>query len=315
MRLTYAVTSDDIGAPLRTLLSRRLMLSTAQVHACRAADSIRVDGAPFFLNQAPPIGATVTVDLPTPPLPGDLPVEHAPLSILFEDEALIALHKPASLLVHPSRAQYAGTLLGAVLGHLADTGQPLCAHPVHRLDRGTSGIVLFAKHPHAQARWMAAHAAGQVAKRYVGVVWGVPEPPEGEIRLSIRRAQPQAMLRIVSDDGQAAHTRYRVISTALTQGHPVSCVAFEPITGRTHQLRVHSLAIGHPLLGDRLYHTPDAAALSAALGLSDQLLHAESLCFPHPISGEPVELFCPMTRGIAGITPPALPTPPAPASP
>ncbi len=301
MRLTYTVSPDELGASLRTLLSRRLLLSAAQVHACRMADSIRVDDAPLFLNQTPPVGATITVDLPTPPLPDDLPVERAPLSILYEDEALIALDKPAGTLVHPSRAQYRDTLLGAVLGHLADTDQPLCAHPVHRLDRGTSGIVLFAKHPHAQARWMAAHAAGQVAKQYVGIVFGVPDIREGEIALPIVRAQARDMLRVPRSDGQAALTRYRVVSTGEVFGQPISRVAFEPLTGRTHQLRVHSLAIGHPLLGDRLYHAPDSAALSARLGLSSQLLHAERLCFPHPVSGEPVHLFCPMTRGIVGI--------------
>lgn len=289
MTLTYRILPGEDQQTLRTILTQRLFLSSSTRIACQKAKSIYVDGMPTYTNQRVPAGAMITVALPTPP-PMDVPIEHAPLTVLYEDEALIAVDKPEGSLVHPSRAQYEHTLLSAVLGHLRKTGQPLCAHPVHRLDRGTSGIVLFAKHPHVQARWMAALQQDAVHKEYEALIVGRFPTGRGEVELPITREQPHSMRRIVRADGVSAYTRYHVLEAYIIRGTPVSRVAFFPITGRTHQLRVHSLALGCPILGDPLYWNETSRALSQALGLTAQLLHATLLTLPHPLTGEPLRI-------------------------
>ncbi len=317
MRLLYVVTEADAMHTLRALLTTRLHLSGTQRAACLAAGGVLVDGAFLFANQRVPVGGVISAELPPAP-PSDIPAEpELPLRVVYEDEALLVADKPAGMLVHPSAAQYAGTLLGAALGHLQRTGQPLCAHPVHRLDRGTSGLVVFAKHPHVQARWMEAMAEGLVRKQYEA--WALGEYPAaaGEIDLPIARLEERgprgsiegsrrdesggekgeeerpSLRRVVRGDGQPALTRYRVLEQVEREGRTLSRVAFEPVTGRTHQLRVHSLAVGCPLLGDMLYGTEDSLALSRQLRLTAQMLHAVQLCFPHPLSGVAMHIESP----------------------
>lgn len=295
MTLMYQVLPDEDRQTLRTMLTQRLFLSSSTRIACQKAHSIFVDGIPAYTNQCVSAGALITVILPTPP-PMDVPIERAMLTVLYEDEALIAVDKPMGSLVHPSHAQYEHTLLSAVLGHLREAGQPLCAHPVHRLDRGTSGIVLFAKHPHVQARWMAALQQNAVQKEYEALAVGRFPATCGEIELPIAREQPLSMRRIVRPDGVSARTRYRVLQEFFMHGTPVSHVSFSPITGRTHQLRVHSLALGCPLLGDPLYGSETSQALSQRLALTAQLLHAVLLTLPHPLTGEPLRITSPFSR-------------------
>ena len=292
MRLCWWVTEAEAGWLLRDVLTRRLLLSTAQRIACQAAEGVAVDGVPTHANQRVRAGALVVVALPPPP-PIDVPPEAGALTLLYEDEALLAVDKPGGMLTHPSHAQYEGTLQGRVLGHLLRTGQAPCAHPMHRLDRGTAGVVLFAKHPHVQARWMAALRAGQVQKRYEGIALGRWRPMQGEITLPIAREEPTAQRRVPRADGDAALTRYSVLATWALGEVCVSRVALWPVTGRTHQLRVHCLAMGFPLLGDRLYHTPASQALSEALTLPVQCLHAVSIAFPHPLTGEHITIASP----------------------
>ncbi len=300
MRIQYAVSPQDTGLTLSDLLRKRLHLSTAQRIACLRAGGVTVDGAAFFANQRPPLGAVVVAELPDP-APVEVPAEPGALRILYEDEALLAVFKPAGMLVHPSASQYAGTLLGRVLGHLRETKQPLCAHPIHRLDRGTSGIVLFAKHPHVHARAMAAMRDGAVRKRYEAFACGAFPADLGEIDAPIARApHPEnptdprpSQRRIIDAAGQAALTRYRALERLSVHGLAITRVALEPVTGRTHQLRAHCLHIGCPLLGDALYHTPKSLALSRALGLDAQLLCAAELSLPHPLTGAPLRISVP----------------------
>ncbi len=292
MVLRYIVPSHEDNLSLREVLARRLCLSTAQRLACQQGEGILVDGRPVRAHTRLAPGAVVTVALPLPN-PMDVPVESPMgLCIVYEDEALLVCHKPAGMLVHPSHAQYQGTLLSGVLGYLQQTQQPLCAHPVHRLDRGTSGIVVFAKHPHVQARWMDALQAGAVEKTYEALTLGTFPDAQGDILLPIAREQPQAMRRVIRSDGAAAHTRYAVVSTFALGDEVLTHVRFQPMTGRTHQLRVHSAALGCPLLGDRLYGTEASVALSTRLGLENQLLHAAALALPHPLTGERLHIAC-----------------------
>ena len=171
----------------------------------------------------------------------------------------------------------------------------LCApaHPVHRLDAETTGIVLFAKLPFAQARLQQQMQTGAFQKTYQAWVFGVPDPPQGEIDAPIARLTPDSFTRVVRADGQRAVSRYGLLRTAPIPGGEAALLALYPLTGRTHQLRVHMAHIGHPLLGDTRYASPESEAASRALGLSWHQLCAVALRFDHPVTGEPVAVSCP----------------------
>ena len=293
MILTHIVTREEDGMTLHALLRGPLALSARQAKNAKAKGAVTVDTAPFFSNQPVREGMVVRVELDgyaiTEQSGGDTPAP--PLQVLYEDDALIAVHKPALLQCHPSPSMPRGsdTLELRVQRHLQKP-----AHPVHRLDAETTGIVLFAKAPFVQAHLQSQMQKGTFAKAYQAWVLGRPEPAEGEIDAPIERENPDSFTRIVREDGQRAVSCYKTEETiTLSGGVQVSRMSLSPITGRTHQLRVHMTHIGCPLLGDTRYATPESTDISHALGLTYHQLAAVSLCFIHPVTGECVRITCP----------------------
>ena len=292
MVLTHIVTSAEAGLTLQQLLRGPMRLSGRQTRNAKAQGAVTVDAAPFFSNQKVREGMIVRVVLDG----YDAPESHAPSSappveIIYEDDALLAVYKPALLQCHPSSSAPRGsdTLESRVHAYLGRA-----AHPVHRLDSETTGIVLFAKLPFVQAHLQQQMQEGTFQKRYEAWVLGVPEPEEGEIDAPILRETPDSFTRIVHPDGQRAVSRYkRLESCMLPDGQTVSRVALSPVTGRTHQLRVHMTHIGCPLLGDARYFTDASKAVSESLHLAYHQLAAVSLSFIHPVSGETVCLSHP----------------------
>lgn len=283
MFLTYIVPSELHALTLDQILREALCLSAKEAREAKRI-GITVDGAPFFPNQRVGAGKTVRV-----PLAGYEPSETVPSShpvrVLYEDDALIAVQKPALLQCHPSPSAPRGsdTLEGRVQHHL---GVP--AHPVHRLDAETTGVVLFAKLPFAQAHIQRQMQAGTFLKTYLALVWGVPEPQAGVIDAPIARIEPDSFTRAVLPDGQRAVSRYAVEN--VLSGY--SLVRLSPLTGRTHQLRVHMAHIGCPLLGDTRYFTEASAALSQALHIPYHQLSAVHLSLLHPLTGKPLVITC-----------------------
>lgn len=200
---------------------------------------------------------------------------------LHVDAACLVVVKPAGLLAVPGRGEHLQDCLSA-------RAQALCADAlvVHRLDMATSGLMLFARGAAAQRSLSQAFAQREVHKRYVAVVHGRMAQDEGVIDLPLMADWPnRPMQKIDMVHGKPSLTRYRVL--AFDAATNTTRVALEPVTGRAHQLRVHLLAIGHPMLGDALYAPPPVLALANRL-----LLHAESLAFAHPTSGSMIELNC-----------------------
>ena len=285
MVLTHIVTAGEAGLTLHQLLRGPMGLSGRQTRNAKAQGAVTVDAAPFFSNQKLSEGMVVRVMLDgyagqkacaAPQLP--------PVEIVYEDDALIAVCKPALLQCHPSPSAPGGsdTLEARVTAHL---GFP--AHPVHRLDSETTGLVLFAKLPFAQAHLQQQMQAGSFSKQYEAWVLGQPSSSVGEINVPIAREHPDSFTRIVSPAGQHAVSRYQTLETLrLADGFAVSRMALSPVTGRTHQLRVHMTHIGCPLLGDARYFTPQSQAVSRELGLSYHQLSAVSLSFVHPLTGK-----------------------------
>lgn len=293
MMLFHTVTREEDGMTLHALMRGPLALSARQTKAVKAKGAVTVDAAPFFSNQPVYEGMVVRIELDdyAPGMQQALTAALPPVEVLYEDDALIAVYKPALLQCHPSSSMPCGsdTLEARVQQFL---GRP--AHPVHRLDAETTGIVLFAKLPFVQAHLQQQMQKGTFRKRYQAWVLGIPSPSEGEIDAPIARLMPDSFTRVVREDGQKAVSRYRTLkSIPLSGNHLASLVELSPLTGRTHQLRVHMTHIGCPLLGDARYHTKASHAVSEALGLSYHQLAAVSLSFQHPADGKTVTVSCP----------------------
>ena len=274
----------DRDGKLLTFLRRELALSSSLVKRLKWQNAFLVDGQPVHTDHPVTSGQQITVllDEERP----EFPPEDGPLTILYEDEALLALDKPAGLLMHPSFYRDSGTLANFVLGYYRRTSQPCAVHPVSRLDRDTFGVVLLAKNAHIHAKMMQALKAGQVQKTYEALVWEGPAEDAGTWTFPIARKGGESLLREVREDGQAAETRFRV----LTRFDRCSRLELQPITGRTHQLRVHCSHINCPILGDPQYGTGESLALSRQFGLPHQQLCAVKLAFVHPITGQSLEL-------------------------
>lgn len=213
------------------------------------------------------------------------------LRVLYEDETLIAVSKPPGVVVHPTYRNWTGTLLNGLLWHVRARPGVL-PRIVTRLDKDTSGLVLVALTPEAQARIQKDTAAGLVKKEYIAVVSGSPEPPAGAIALPLARDAADRRLVVVTPSGQASETRYEVM--AASGGRAV--VRCELVTGRTHQIRVHLASRGWPVLGDAVYGVP-------CEGLTRQALHAWRIALPHPVSRERLEIEAPLAPDLQPFVP------------
>jgi len=265
---------------LSSFLRGELNLSTGLMNKLKWGDFLRVNGTPQRTNYRVLPGDIITVAFPAE-IP-DYPAEDGKLSILYEDEAILAVDKPAGMLIHPSRAKNTGTLANLVADYYQKTGQHLAFHPMTRLDRDTFGIVLLAKNAYVHTRLQENGAQ----KTYHALVYGRPAGDSGTIDAPIARRELPSLLRYVNPEGKPSVTRWRL----LEAGEGYSRLALQPVTGRTHQLRVHCACMGFPILGDPQYGSEESQAFSAQLGLSHQMLCAKILEFPHPVTGKPMIL-------------------------
>lgn len=286
MELIHIVSAEEAGLTLQQLLRGPMTLSGRQTRNAKAQGAVTVDGSPFFSNQKVSEGMIVRVvldgyDAPQQEQKGrDL----SAVEVVYEDDALLCVFKPALLQCHPSPSAPRGsdTLEGRVQAYLG-----YGAHPVHRLDSETTGLVLFAKLPYTQAHLQQQMQQGTFEKTYEAWIFGAPSPREGIIDAPIEREHTDSFTRIVTPDGQYAVSRYTTLSCfSLANGQIVSHMRLSPVTGRTHQLRVHMTHIGCPLLGDTRYKTEASEALSSLLGLAYHQLSAVRLSFLHPMDGQ-----------------------------
>ena len=246
----------------------------------------------FAVNGVPAIAARTmlhTGDMVSYELPivSSVTPERLPLAIVYEDNDLLIIDKPAGQLVHPTTKEAHGTIANAVLGLYEERGTRLDFHPCHRLDRNTTGLLLIAKHPEVQYQIAKQDA---LVREYLALIEGSLTPAEGTINAPIARALPSIILRCVSPDGKPARTHYR---TERTDGrHNLLRLRLE--TGRTHQIRVHLAHLGHPLLGDDLYG-----------GSMDEItrhaLHSARLTLTHPRTGERLTIESPLPMDMAHI--------------
>jgi 23S rRNA pseudouridine1911/1915/1917 synthase len=255
-------------------------LSRTRVQKLIAAGKITVNGQKAKPGLRLNIGDRIEVSIPPTP-PQELKPEAIPLKILYEDDDLLAVDKPAGLTVHPAPGHPGHTLVNAILAHfphLADIGDSLRPGVVHRLDKDTSGVMLVAKNSAAQSDLARQFKSHSVTKAYLALVRGRLEPEEGVIEADIGRDPRNRKKMAVVAEGREARTDYRVIKYIGNY----TLLEVMPETGRTHQIRVHLAAIGFPVVGDKVYGMKSPH-------LSRQFLHASRLGFKLPATGEYVE--------------------------
>lgn len=262
-------------------------MSTGLMNRLKWKDLLFVNGTAQHTDYPVKPGDVITVPLDEP-VP-DYPAEDGELTVLYEDAHILAVDKPAGVLIHPSRSKLTGTLANRVIGYYQKTGQSCAFHPITRLDRDTFGIVLVAKNSHVHRLFTAMQEKGTIGKIYHALVWGCPDADAGTIDAPIARMPLPSLLRKVSPDGKPSVTEY----TVLKRGG-ISKLALRPVTGRTHQLRVHCAYLGCPILGDPQYGSRESRQASEDLALPHQLLCAKILEFPHPVTGELMRLISKM---------------------
>lgn len=273
------------GLTLKDYLRRHAGISLSLWRKIKNTGSVSINGHPVLSFHAllqggdiitltwEQVSALVAIDIP--------------LTIEYEDDYVLIVNKPAGMLVHPTSQQKSPSLANAVIAYYHHQKLSSGFHPVHRLDRNTSGLILIAKYPHIQ-HMLSRNNMKSIKRKYLALANGHLSDKNGFIDAPIGRSPHSIIERTVTPDGQPALTSYKVI----TAFHGYSLLELELLTGRTHQIRVHLSHIGHPLLGDDLYGG------STDL-IKRQALHSHCLSFLHPVHNRPVHISCPIPEDMS----------------
>jgi len=291
---TINLTADRAGERLDTFVARRLpQLSRRQAQKLIAAGLVLLGGRRARASERLATGAGVSVTIP-PAEETPLVAEPIPITILFQDSDIIVVDKPPGLTVHPAPGHPTGTLVNALLAAVPDLrGVSGLLRPgiVHRLDKDTSGLMVVARNDRAMRALQRQIKEREVNKTYLALVHGVPSPREGTIEAPIARHPKNRKKMAVVAGGRESVTRYRLREE--TGGGKYSLLEVEPVTGRTHQIRVHMAAVGHAVVGDAVYGRRSDI-------ITRQFLHAWKLAFAMPVGGREVEFESPLPADLRG---------------
>ncbi len=278
-RLSLTLKPEHEGIYVGDLLRSELDVSSAVIRRIKwRDDGILLDGERVHTRCMGKAGQVLSALIgETQRRSTILPVK-GNLDIAYEDEDFLVIRKEAGVVVHPTHSHKENTLGNFVLHYYDETGFGGEFHPVHRLDRGTSGLIVVAKHPYAQEQFKKQLHSPQFKREYLALVWGTFQQDNGVIDAPI--LLEAYMKRCVHPEGVSAVTHYRVVGTGELEGKAVSLVSLRLETGRTHQIRVHLSHLRHPLLGDEIYGELDL--------LDHCALHAYRLSLCHPVSKEPM---------------------------
>jgi 23S rRNA pseudouridine1911/1915/1917 synthase len=276
--------------------------SRAEIQRWIEAGLVSAGSRPLKASQRIVAGAEITVIVPAP---DDVAVEPEPipLDILYQDADLLVINKPAGMVVHPAAGNRHGTLVNAVLYHCPDLEGVGGAHRpgiVHRLDKDTSGVILVAKNDAAHRALQAQFQARTVRKTYWALVYGLLSPAQGEIVAPIARdPRDRKRMAVAQSGGRPATTCYETLASYRlpATGERLSWLACHPLTGRTHQIRVHLAYVKHPIVGDEVY----CPRWKTAVRCPRQFLHAERICFRLPGTGEEVEFSAPLAEELQDV--------------
>lgn len=284
-RLTIRIDDELTGLSVHHLLRYKLKLSGTLLRRIKwLEDGILLDGDRVTTRAVVQKGQELSVRLSDPTSKSGIPPAALPLDIVYEDRDIIIIDKAPGMPSHPGPGHWQDSLGNALMAHWEKTDPYADFHPVHRLDKGTSGLMVVAKHPFAQDKLRESLHTGSFRREYLAVCEGIPYPPEGIINAPIGRAPDSIIQRQVNGlDCQSAVTHYKVLESHLSH----SLVSLQLETGRTHQIRVHMAHIGHPLTGDFLYG-------QERQDISRPALHSHNLSIIHPVSKSEISFCSPL---------------------
>lgn len=289
--MRFVIGEDETGERIDVVVARHAGSTRVLAQRGLRSGTVRVGGEVVRPSHRVEAGEIVDGELPEDGLPEPVG-EDIPIEIRYEDDRLLAVSKPPGLVTHPARGHEGGTLVNALLGRGATLSGRGSTRPgiVHRLDKDTSGLLLVAKDDAAAAALVDALRARRVTRRYLALVRGIPSAPTGTIDAPLARHPWRRRLMAVVPGGRGAVTHYRILGT----GDKVALLEVTLETGRTHQIRVHLAAIGHPVVGDARY-----GGSRPVLALERPFLHAFHLAFDHPGTGQRVTFDSPLASDLA----------------
>ena len=290
------------GECVRRVLQNELKFSTKMIKFLKYTPfGITVDGKAVTVRHILQMGECLSLAIEdSESSPALAPVD-LPLDILYEDDDIVVPAKPADMPTHPSHDHYTDTVANALAFRYEKEGIPFVFRPINRLDRNTSGLLLISRNKRAAGKLTQSMQKGDIKKTYLAVTVGEMAEKEGVIDAPLHRTKESIIVREVcspaAPDADAACTEYRVL--AVENGY--SLVLVRPLTGRTHQIRVHFAHAGHPLVGDDLYGTPTPL-------IARHALHAYQLSFPHPMTEESITLSAPLCADMRSLIEACFPT-------
>jgi len=286
LRLTYFIKQEDSGKTVEIILKYKLNLSSRLIKKLKYLDRIHCNSSPVHVNHIVKDGDIIDVLIDVEEEETDIEPEELPISIIYEDNGLIVLNKQAGIVVHPTAYHRSGTIANALAYHFKNRREQRKIRPVSRLDKDTTGIIIFAKNQYIQEQLIQQMSSKTFIKEYIGVVSGIVQDKTGTIDLPIDRKPGSIMERHISSSGLRAVTHYEVLEYL----NDATCLRFYLETGRTHQIRVHCKAIGHPLIGDTLYSDRPSVLIDR------QALHSSRVSFMHPVTQTQIQLSAPIPQ-------------------
>lgn len=289
--LTYPVPPLEEGLCVAQFLKKRRYSSANITDLKKMEGSILINGSPAFMVARLHTGDVLTVRIRELVSSPKIPPSPIPLNIVYEDEDLLVVNKPADMPIHPSMHNYTNSLGNAAAWYFAQQNCPFVFRCINRLDHNTSGLTIIAKHLVSGSILSSMVKGREIHREYLGIVRGTLTPPSGTITAPLGRKPGSVIERTIDfENGESAVTHYQVI--AVRNGHTLVRLHLE--TGRTHQIRIHMKYLGHPLIGDSLYN-PDMEWIQR------QALHSYRLCFTHPITGEAMEFTSPLPKDMCRV--------------
>lgn len=282
--ITYTIDSASAGLRIEQYLRRRGYSYQNLTQLKKMRESILINGVWSYMRTAVKNGDILTVHIQEPESSPNIPPVKLPLDIVYEDEDIVVVNKPAGMPVHPSLNNYENSLANGLMYYYQEQGKPFIFRCTNRLDRDTSGLTVVAKHMVSSSILSSMGMRHEITREYLAIVRGALNPSEGTIDAPIGRTGSSLIKRKIDfENGERAVTHYRVVEEQ--NGHSLVSLILE--TGHTHQIRVHMKYIGHPLVGDYLYN-PDMEYIDR------QALHSHRLSFTHPVTGEKMEFTAPL---------------------
>ncbi len=289
--LTYTITESHSPKTIEHYLRSKGYSSQCIKELKKMPQSILINGEPRYMKHILQADETLTVHIQEETSSQKIPPVELPLNIVYEDEDLLVVNKPANMPIHPSLNNYCNSLANALAWYFARQGKSFIFRCINRLDRDTSGLTIIAKHMLSAGILSSMAAERTIHREYLALVRGAVTPAQGTIDAPIGRRGDSIIERMVDyEKGERAVTHYQL--TEFKNGHSLLSIHLE--TGRTHQIRVHMKHIGFPLIGDHLYN-PDMEHLKR------QALHSHRLQFTHPITGEFMEFVAPLPKDMRNV--------------